>query len=357
MGGFQNKAVTLGDDGATPIQPVPFSGRLTEQQFEDHVVSHPELLGEELLILGRQLADFVEDNKRLDVLAVDGDGELVLIELKVTEEFGFTDLQALGYAGAYAELPTEHYAETLRHSVGRNGGEQIRAGADLPADPTLEDARAAIAEFVGVAEFEDWKPSRQVRIKLVAPGFPKRVLTSVKWLGDVHGLSIEAIRAHLLEVGGHLQIHVERLLPLPGAEEFDLSTRSREESIKRENKGRRPRVYPLLVKNNVIKDGDTLLLTESALPPAFRDCYEEGHIAFTAHVRGDTPNMLAWQPDEGAEEELIWPTDMAYQVCVRRADDDVKQFLTGVAENFIHEPTGKTLGELAVEAGLWTEPG
>ena len=71
--------------------------------------------------------------------------------------------------------------------------------------------------------------SRRVRIKLLAPGFPKRVLKTVKWLGDVYDMPIEAIEVKLFEdVSGAYHLTVERLLPVRGDDAFDLTVRERE---------------------------------------------------------------------------------------------------------------------------------
>jgi RecB family endonuclease NucS len=149
-----------------------------ERDLEAQIVNHSELLGEDLLVLGSQLAEFAEDRDRLDVLAVDRDGELVLVELKVDDAFRVTDLQALAYASAYSTASPAQLARTFARSLPDNGDAS-----------STEQARALITEFVSdLEEFEDWKPSRQVRIKLVAPSFPVRVLSTVKWLGDVYGM-------------------------------------------------------------------------------------------------------------------------------------------------------------------------
>src|SRR4051794_27066746 len=105
--------------GGTPdmLAPVSFQGRIDELTLEKWIVERPQLVGENLLVLGRQLAEFAEDQDRLDVLAVDTDGELVLIELKVTDNFRVTDLQALAYAGAYADLKPVYLAQTLRRTL------------------------------------------------------------------------------------------------------------------------------------------------------------------------------------------------------------------------------------------------
>src|SRR4051812_36486130 len=111
---FDPKLLQISDRNASVLTPVAFQGRLDELTLEKLIVDDPALVGERLLVLGRQLAEFEEDQGRLDVLAIDTSGELVLIELKVTEKFRVTDLQALAYAGAYATRPPNDLAETLR---------------------------------------------------------------------------------------------------------------------------------------------------------------------------------------------------------------------------------------------------
>jgi hypothetical protein len=111
MSGFATHLVRMGSSGASIAEPVAWKGRVSEQDLEDLIVANPQLAGEELLVLGRQLTEFLEDDKRLDVLAVDRDGEIVLLELKVDADFGVTDLQALAYAAAYANKTG---ARTLR---------------------------------------------------------------------------------------------------------------------------------------------------------------------------------------------------------------------------------------------------
>jgi hypothetical protein len=49
-------------------------------------------------------------------VAINQDGEIVLIELKVSENFGVTDLHALAYAGAYA---SRYPVDLAQNSPGR----------------------------------------------------------------------------------------------------------------------------------------------------------------------------------------------------------------------------------------------
>src|SRR5689334_3327465 len=79
---------------------------------------------------------------RLDVLAVEDTGELVLTESKVDDSFRVTDLQALAYAGAHASTPTTHLAGVLRKHLERQGVEGASG----------EMAQEQIASFVGLDE-------------------------------------------------------------------------------------------------------------------------------------------------------------------------------------------------------------
>ena len=173
MSSFKTKAVVIGPDGDKTLEPVGFGGRMNEKDFEDRVVADPDLLGEDLLVLGRQLSDFVEDKKRLDVLGIDSTGELVLIELKVDEDFGFTDLQALGYAGAYADRPTTHFAETLKRAAGPDGDPSIRENAGLDLGANLDAAKATITNFLELGDFDSGSPASRSESRSSPPGSRK----------------------------------------------------------------------------------------------------------------------------------------------------------------------------------------
>jgi hypothetical protein len=313
------------------------------------VVEQPELVGEDLLVLGRQLREFEEDVDRLDVLAVDRDGELVLVELKVSTDFRVTDLQALAYAGAYASRPGIQMARTLQ-----------RTAARAHQSFTLDDAKQRITAFLELDGFEDWEPSQHVRIKLIAPGFPRRVLRTVKWLGDVYGVRIEAILARLFEATneGDVRYHLsfERLLPLPGDEEFDLTVRERERRRRSENLSRRrPDIVPSLLAEGHLQDGQRLWITRNALPVYARDRYDPDDIAFqvTLDASGDQPKF-SWQPATDTPPELVSPSTVIYRV-VRHLfpDRDAGRKHHGVGRRFATSPSGPTLKEIAVANGLW----
>lgn len=70
---------------------------LLEENLEDWICSDGSILGEPLFIIGRQV--MIPDMKdRLDVLAIDPQGNAVIIELKRGKLKDPVDMQALRYA-------------------------------------------------------------------------------------------------------------------------------------------------------------------------------------------------------------------------------------------------------------------
>lgn len=324
-------------------------------------------------MLGRQLAEFEEDQDRLDVLALDDSGEIVLTELKVTDSFRVTDLQALAYAGAYATRPTHELAETLRRTLSRTAeseptaavapAQQVnQAGAAPPVTSvsvSLDDAKALIQKFLGLDEFDDWQPSQHVRIKLLAPKFPRRVLKTVKWLGDVYDMPIEAIAVRLFEdAKQQYSLSFERILPLPGAEEFDLTVRRREDRRRSENaaRARQPDILPLLVDNDVLKDGQKLWLAKKALPVGSRDSFDADNTAYQVRVVASdgSPPRFEWRASDSDAAEVVSPSDVVYRIFSEVLGVNRKPFKTGVAGRFTVAPGGKTLEDLALDKELWS---
>jgi RecB family endonuclease NucS len=79
--------------------------------MEEWIAEHPEILGEELFIITTEYDGFDKTNKRLDILAVDKKGKLVVIELKRDTAETFIDLQAIHYAAYCSTLTLEDVTE------------------------------------------------------------------------------------------------------------------------------------------------------------------------------------------------------------------------------------------------------
>ena len=86
--------------GFEPLAETSFE---TEKLYERYDLQRmlrdrPDLLEEGLFIVGEEYGDWEESNRRIDLLGLDGEGRLVVIELKRSDQDSLMDLQAIRYA-------------------------------------------------------------------------------------------------------------------------------------------------------------------------------------------------------------------------------------------------------------------
>ena len=89
-------------DTKVSVKPteVDFSrlGLEERRDIQEWIVDNPEILGDDLMIITKEFSDFDRTNERLDLLAVDRDGKLVIIELKRDHSGADAHWQAIKYA-------------------------------------------------------------------------------------------------------------------------------------------------------------------------------------------------------------------------------------------------------------------
>ena len=97
------------------IEEVDFSrlGLKEVQDIQEWVADNPSILGEDLLIIGKEFRGFDLTNERLDLLAVDSDGRLVIIELKRDDTGANVHWQAIKYASYLRRATAEQIVGVL----------------------------------------------------------------------------------------------------------------------------------------------------------------------------------------------------------------------------------------------------
>lgn len=174
------------------------------------------VLGDDLLVVAEEFGDFADVNRRIDLLAVDRTGQLVVIELKRTDDGGHMELQALRYAAMVSTMTFDQLAETYARHLKHDDPESAR------------DARGRLADFLEEAGGEDAILERRVRIILVAAGFDQQITTTVLWLNDLYGLDIKCVKLSPYRIAGRLVLDVQQVIPLPEAEQLMVRLRRRE---------------------------------------------------------------------------------------------------------------------------------
>jgi RecB family endonuclease NucS len=76
---------------------------------------NPSAIDSNLMIISEEFGDWEESSRRIDLLGLDRDGNLVVIELKRVEEGAHMELQAIRYAAMVSSLDFEaSFAPTRR---------------------------------------------------------------------------------------------------------------------------------------------------------------------------------------------------------------------------------------------------
>lgn len=127
-----------------PPQMLPPSLLFSEQQLEDMIVTAPEIISGEWMLIGRQEQTGL--GGRIDLLAIAPDGSLVLIELKRNKTPREIVAQAIDYASWVEQLTPDKIVQIYdRFSKGRSLSDDFKQRFNTELDEeTLNEAHQII---------------------------------------------------------------------------------------------------------------------------------------------------------------------------------------------------------------------
>jgi hypothetical protein len=188
--------------------------------LQEWIAKNPNILGEDLLIIQKEFDGFNDTNERLDLLALDKDGNLVIIENKLDDTGRDVVWQALKYTSYCSTLTTQQIIKIHQSYLDRN--------------TSGEDAKASIMDFLGIENEDDLILNNEdQRIMFVANNYRKEVTSTVLWLLK-HDIQIQCFKATPYSMGEDLFLQVEQIIPVPEIQEFmiDAKEKEREERTK-----------------------------------------------------------------------------------------------------------------------------
>ena len=188
----------------------------------------PEVLEEGLLIISEEFGNWQDSNRRIDLLALDSNGRLVVIELKRGDTGEHMDLQAIRYAAMVANMTYQQAVAAHQTYLDKRTNEGITFQET--------DAETRIREHLGSVGEEPMISSGLPRIILAAEGFSKELTTCALWLNDCE-LDIKCIQLTPFRTEQEFLVEASQILPLPEATEFIEQIRE----LGRENREQRPK--------------------------------------------------------------------------------------------------------------------
>jgi len=191
------------------------------EHLQEWIAKNPEMLGEELLIIQKEFSGFNDTSERLDLLAIDKDGGLVIIENKLDDTGRNVVWQALKYTSYCSTLTTAQIIKMYQEYIDRWGNG--------------EDAKESLLEFLERDEEELLLNRNDQRIVFISNNYRKEVTSTVLWLLE-HDIQIQCFRAIPYSMGEELFLQVEQIIPLPETKEYMIDAMEKEKEEKEKSK-------------------------------------------------------------------------------------------------------------------------
>jgi hypothetical protein len=176
-----------------------------------------DIVAADTLIVSEEFSDWEDSSRRIDLLGLDKEANLVVFELKRTEDGGHMELQAVRYAAMVSTMTFEKVEEVFASYLSRLG----KAG----------DARSVILEHLGWENTGENAFAESVRVVLVSAEFSKELTTSVMWLNK-QGLDVRCVRIKPYADNGRVLVDAQRIIPLPEADDYIVRIKRKQERDK-----------------------------------------------------------------------------------------------------------------------------
>lgn len=198
--------------------------------LQEWISKGPNCLGEELLVIQKEFSGFQDTRERLDLLAVDKQGNLVIIENKLDDSGKDVTWQVLKYASYCSSLSKEEISNIFQDYLKQNGEDK--------------SAEEILAEFLEKEDFKEVQLNQGVaqRIIMIAANFRKEVTSTVLWLMNFK-IRLQCFKVTPYTFGDQLFLNFDQILPVKDAQEYSISmaSKAQEEIETQENlKTRQP---------------------------------------------------------------------------------------------------------------------
>ena len=185
---------------------------LERQHIQQALKKNIDIISYDLLVISEEFSEWSDSARRIDLLAVDTAGNIVVIELKRTEKGEEMDIQALRYAAMVSTLTLSRAIEIYSTDIEKNNFEI--------------DAKLSLLEHLNSQSEEDF--ANDVKVVLVSKDFGKELTTCVMWLNE-RDLDITCIRMVPYKKDEEILVDFQQIIPLPEAEAYQVQIKAQKE--------------------------------------------------------------------------------------------------------------------------------
>ena len=165
-----------------------------------------QAVGEELLIIQKEFDGFDGTRERLDLLALDKTGQLVVVENKLDDSGRDVVWQALKYAAYCSSLKKAEVITIFQQYLDRYAG---------------GDATTLICEFLQETALDEvvLNEGNDQRIVFIAANFRREVTSTVLWLRE-HQIDVRCVKVTPYLFGEEVFIDLQQVIPTPEAADY-----------------------------------------------------------------------------------------------------------------------------------------
>jgi len=205
----------LGQDTIKLISETTFESEKIKERYDLQRLLRDriDIIDSDLMVITEEFGNWEESKRRLDILALDRNANLVVIELKRTQDGGFMDLQAVRYAAMISTMTFDQVVEAHEDYLMKRSA--------------LQNARQAILDFLEWDEPREDQFAQDVRIILISAEFSKELTTAVMWL-NARDINIRCIRIKPYNLAGKVIVDIQQIIPLPEAEEYQVKVKEKD---------------------------------------------------------------------------------------------------------------------------------
>jgi hypothetical protein len=178
------------------------------KHLQEWIANTPDFFGEEMLIIQKEFDGFDDTKERLDLLALDKYGDIVVIENKLDDSGRDVTWQLLKYASYCASL-TKSQIKTIYQEY-------------LDKENCKSNAEQEINDFYNVETYDELELNMNQRLIMVAGSFRKEVTSTVLWLLDNYKLKIQCFKVTPYKLDDELLLNVDQIIPVKEAEEYQI---------------------------------------------------------------------------------------------------------------------------------------
>lgn len=198
------------------IDPTTFhsEGILERKNLQAALKQKIEIVSPDSLVIAEEFSEWTDSQRRIDLLAIDKDANIVIIELKRTETGDFMELQAIRYAAMASTLTFKQAVDIFQRYLDKNSIE--------------DNAEEKLLDFLEWETPQEEDFALDVKIVLVSSNFSKELTTSVMWLIE-RNLNIKCVRLIPYKYDNKVLVDVQHIIPLPEAESYQVKIKEQAE--------------------------------------------------------------------------------------------------------------------------------